>query len=31
VVPARRTDSHLTYTIDIALNTEFSLSVGGAR
>jgi hypothetical protein len=26
-----RTDTHLTYMIDIALNTEFSLAAGGAR
>ncbi len=26
-----RTDSHLTYMIDIALTTEFSLAAGGAR
>jgi hypothetical protein len=26
-----RTDTHLTYMIDIALTTEFSLSADGAR
>jgi hypothetical protein len=26
-----RTDTHLTYMIDIALTTEFSLATGGAR
>jgi len=26
-----RPDTHLTYMIDIALTTEFSLAVGGAR
>jgi hypothetical protein len=26
-----RSDSHLTYMIDIALTTEFSLATGGAR
>jgi hypothetical protein len=26
-----RTDSHLTYTIDIALTTEFAITPDGAR
>jgi hypothetical protein len=26
-----RTDTHLTYMIDIALTTEFAITVGGAR
>ena len=26
-----RTDSHLTYMIDIALSTEFTIAAGGAR
>ena len=26
-----RTDTHLTYMIDIALTTEFALATGGAR
>jgi hypothetical protein len=26
-----RTDSHLTYMIDIALTTEFAITAGGAR
>lgn len=26
-----RTDTHLTYMIDIALNTEFAITADGAR
>ena len=26
-----RTDTHLTYVIDIALTTEFALAAGGVR
>jgi len=26
-----RTDTHLTYMIDIALTTEFSIAAGGGR